>query len=162
MSKRILLYPGSFDPPTLGHFDVALRGTKLCDHLIIGINEGSDQKSYMFSSEERKKMFLSYFDKNLSIEVISYSGLTVRFAEKIGAFAILRGLRTYTDFEHEFQMAAMNKHLSKEVETIFIRTGEELAHISSTMVKGIAKVAKVEGMVSNYVESCLVERVNKV
>lgn len=158
---KILLYPGSFDPPTMGHFDVVKRGLVLCDQLVVGVAFGSSEKNFLFTDEERKTMFESYLkDLNLPVTVAVYEGLTVDFAEKIGAFGILRGLRTYSDFEHEFQMAAMNKHLKAYLETIFIRTDESLAHISSSLVKDVSVFKRISGVVSPYVEKCLADKLS--
>ncbi len=158
---RILLYPGSFDPPTVGHFDIMERGLKLCDRLVVGVSRSSSGKHGLFSDQERKLLFESYLtEKSYAVEVVIYEGLTVDLAVKLGAFAILRGLRTYSDFEHEFQMAAMNKHLNADLETIFIRTDERRAHVSSSLVKDVAIFGDVSGMVSPLVQKYLT-RLNK-
>lgn len=151
--SKILLYPGSFDPPTFGHYNIAERGLKLCEQLIIGIHKEGSTKSYMFSAEERRDMFLSYFSdaQRQRIRVDLYEGLTAEYAGKIGALGLLRGLRTNADFEFEFQMAAMNKHLNSELETVFIRTDGGLAHISSSLVKDVLRYRDIEGMVSEFV-----------
>ena len=151
--KRVLLYPGSFDPPTSGHHNIALRGLKLCKLLVIGVHKEGGTKSYMFTAEERREMFLSYFSESekQSIRVDLYEGLTAAYAEEIGAFGLLRGLRTNADFEFEFQMAAMNKHLNTQLETVFIRTDGGLAHVSSSLVKDVLRYRDVTGMVSDFV-----------
>lgn len=153
VSPRVLLYPGSFDPPTAGHHNIALRGLKFCELLVIGIHVESNSKQYMFTAEERQEMFLSYFEKSQreKIRVDLYKGLTAEYAKKIGAFGLLRGLRTNADFEFEFQMAAMNKHLNPDLETVFIRTEGGLAHVSSSLVKDVLRYRDVEGLVSDYV-----------
>jgi pantetheine-phosphate adenylyltransferase len=161
MKPKILLYPGSFDPPTVGHFDIMERGLTLCEKLIVGISRTRSGKSALFTDKERKVLFESYLtDKAYPVEVVIYEGLTVDLATKLGAFAILRGLRTYSDFEHEFQMAAMNKHLNENLETIFIRTDERRAHVSSSLVKDVALFADVSSMVSPLVQEYL-SRLNK-
>ena len=151
--RRVLLYPGSFDPPTSGHHNIALRGLKLCDLLVIGIHMESSSKSYMFTAEERREMFLSYFNEaeRQNMRVDLYEGLTAEYASKIGALGLLRGLRTNADFEFEFQMAAMNKHLNPQLETVFIRTEGGLAHVSSSLVKDVLRYRDVTGMVSDFV-----------
>jgi pantetheine-phosphate adenylyltransferase len=158
---KILLYPGSFDPPTLGHLDVVKRGCLLCEQMVIGISCDGGGKKMLFTAEERKELFESYLvDLGLSVRIDIYDELTVSYAEKIGASAILRGLRTYSDFEYEFQMAAMNRYLSSKVDTIFIRTGEDVGHISSTFVKSVAQYTSVSGMVSPVVEENLRRKFN--
>jgi len=160
-SGKILLYPGSFDPPTMGHFDIVKRGLVLCDSLVVGVTRGSSEKNFLFSDEERKIMFESYLEgSDLPVIVSVYDGLTVDYADEIGAFGILRGLRTYSDFEHEFQMAAMNKHLRENLETVFIRTDESLAHISSSLVKDVSVFKRIPGVVSPYVQKCLADKLS--
>ena len=124
--QRVLLYPGSFDPPTSGHHNIALRGLKLCKLLVIGIHMDNSTKSYMFTAEERREMFLSYFSESerQNMRVDLYEGLTAEYADKIGAFGLLRGLRTNADFEFEFQMAAMNKHLNPQLEAALKQSEE--------------------------------------
>ena len=153
IEQKVLLYPGSFDPPTLGHHNIALRGLKLCELLVVGIHVESSAKSYMFTAEERREMFLSYFNEKERecLRVDLYEGLTAEYAGKIGAFGLLRGLRTNADFEFEFQMAAMNKHLNSQLETVFIRTDGGLAHVSSSLVKDVLRYRDVTGMVSDFV-----------
>ena len=160
MSKKILLYPGSFDPPTLGHYDIVSRGLNFCDELVIGINQSSETKRYIFDFNQRKKMFESYLspEESKKIRVTTYSDLTIDLAREVGAFAILRGLRTYSDFEFEFQMAAMNKSLDPELETVFIRTDDRLAHISSSLVKEVARFSRHKNMVSPFVAKELSKR----
>ena len=151
--QGVLLYPGSFDPPTSGHHNIALRGLKLCKLLVIGIHKENSTKSYMFTAEERREMFLSYFSdtEKQYLRVDLYEGLTAEYASKTGAFGLLRGLRTNADFEFEFQMAAMNKHLNPQLETIFIRTDGGLAHVSSSLVKDVLRYRDLPGMVSDFV-----------
>ena len=151
--QGVLLYPGSFDPPTSGHHNIALRALKLCKLLVIGIHMENSTKSYMFTAEERREMFLSYFSdtERQHLRVDLYEGLTAEYASKIGAFGLLRGLRTNADFEFEFQMAAMNKHLNPQLETVFIRTDGGLAHVSSSLVKDVLRYRDVPGMVSDFV-----------
>lgn len=160
---KILLYPGSFDPPTFGHFDVVKRGCQLCEQLVIGISCDGGGKKMLFTAEERKELFASYVSNlDCAVRIDIYDGLTVTYAEKIGACAILRGLRTYSDFEYEFQMAAMNRYLSSQVDTIFIRTSEEVGHISSSFVKSVAIYTSVLGMVSPPVQKALCQKLKRL
>lgn len=164
MAKRTLLYPGSFDPPTLGHYDIMKRGLKLADRVIVGVHGGSLSKRHWFSPEERIDLFESYFspEESAKIELCVYDGLTADLAIEKGAQGILRGLRTASDFEFEFSMAAMNKHLAPGVETIFIRTDENLAHISSSLSKDVLRYRNVPGMVSELVANKIRERLEEL
>ena len=140
--KRIGLYPGTFDPVTLGHLDIVKRAVKLVDHLVIGVATGTD-KAPLFSLEERVEMWrheaAGLVKDGATIEVQSYSNtLQVDFARKVGASVIIRGLRAVSDFEYEFQMVAMNQRLSSEIETVFLMADPRHQAISSRLVKEIA------------------------
>ena len=140
--KRIGLYPGTFDPVTLGHLDIVKRAVKLVDHLVIGVASGTG-KAPLFSLEERVQMWRHEADalagKGATIEVQSYSNtLQVKFAQSVGANVIIRGLRAVSDFEYEFQMVAMNQRLNTEIETVFLMADPRHQAISSRLVKEIA------------------------
>jgi pantetheine-phosphate adenylyltransferase len=140
--KRIGLYPGTFDPVTLGHLDIVKRAVKLVDHLVIGVATGTG-KAPLFSLEERVQMWRHEADalagKGATIEVQSYSNtLQVKFAQSVGANVIIRGLRAVSDFEYEFQMVAMNQRLNTEIETVFLMADPRHQAISSRLVKEIA------------------------
>ncbi|MDA9875858.1 pantetheine-phosphate adenylyltransferase [Flavobacteriaceae bacterium] len=135
MKKAI--FPGSFDPITLGHLDIVNRGVTLFDEVIIAIGENSS-KEYMFSLEERKKFIENTFKDNPKVKVVSYQGLTTEFCKEIGVNFILRGLRNPADFEFEKAIAHTNRELSK-VETVFLLTSTQTSFISSSIVREIIR-----------------------
>lgn len=139
MSKRIGIYPGTFDPITLGHADIIRRGAKLVDELIIGVTT-NPSKNPMFSTEERFAM-VEREVKNLglnNVKVVGFNALLVKFANKMGANVIIRGLRAVADFEYEYQMAGMNQQLDEGIETVFLMADVSLQPIASKLVKEIA------------------------
>jgi len=140
--KRIGLYPGTFDPITLGHLDIIERSTKLVDHMVIGVSI-NPSKNPLFSIEERMAMVeretAHLVDEyGISIEVRSFDTLLMNFVEQIDASIIIRGLRAVSDFEYEFQMTAMNYQLNSEIETVFLMADPSLQAIASKLVKEIA------------------------
>jgi pantetheine-phosphate adenylyltransferase len=136
---RRVVYPGTFDPLTLGHIDLVERAIHLFDHVIVAISTGTG-KSPLFSVEERVSMAKDALQKYSNVEVQPFSGLLVDFFAKVNANAVLRGLRAVSDFEYEFQMAAINRKLNHSVETIFLTPAEKYTSISSTMVREVAKI----------------------
>ncbi len=137
MNHRKAIFPGSFDPITLGHYDIIERGLTLFDELVIGIGINSDKK-YMFSLEERKRFIEHTFAGEKKIKVMTYEGLTVDFCKEIGAQFILRGLRNPADFEFEKAIAHTNRHLS-EIETVFLLTSSGKSYISSSIVREVIR-----------------------
>lgn len=135
MKKAV--FPGSFDPITLGHFDIIERGVKLFDELIIAIGINADKK-YMFSLEERKSFIEEAFKGEPKIRVVTYQGLTVNFCKEQNAEFILRGLRNPADFEFEKAIAHTNRKLS-EIETVFLLTSSGKSYISSSIVRDVIK-----------------------
>lgn len=131
------IFPGSFDPITLGHYDIIQRGIGLFDELIIAIGENAD-KSYMFSLEDRMRFIREAFADEPRIKVASYRGLTVDFCKQVGAAYILRGLRNPGDFEFEKAIAHTNRKLS-EIETVFLLTGSGKSYISSSIVRDVIR-----------------------
>lgn len=131
------IFPGSFDPITLGHFDIIQRGISLFDELIIAIGENTD-KSYMFDLQHRMKFITEAFRDEPRIKVQSYSGLTVDFCRRVGADFILRGLRNPADFEFEKAIAHTNRKLS-EIETVFLLTSSGKSYISSSIVRDVIR-----------------------
>jgi len=135
---RTGVYPGTFDPITLGHMDIIRRGTKLVDRLVIGVTT-NPSKSPMFSVEERMAMVRREIASvGAAIEVVSFDSLLMDFAEREQATIILRGLRAVADFEYEYQMAGMNQQLNDRVETVFLMADVSLQPIASRLVKEIA------------------------
>ena len=140
-AKRIGLYPGTFDPVTLGHLDIIKRAVKLVDHLVIGVATNIS-KEPMFTLDERVAMVRSEAEKlaagHATIDVVPFDTLLVKFAAQVGASMIIRGLRAVSDFEYEFQMVAMNQRLNTEIETVFLMADPRHQAISSRLVKEIA------------------------
>ncbi|UCE66916.1 MAG: pantetheine-phosphate adenylyltransferase [Candidatus Zixiibacteriota bacterium] len=132
------LYPGTFDPITLGHIDIIKRARKVFDFLVIAVASNLEKKP-LFTDSERVALIRNSLDKLEGIEVTSFDGLTAKFAKSIGATAIVRGIRAFSDFEFEFQMALTNRKLQPDVETVFLTPDEKHSYISSSLVKDIAR-----------------------
>jgi len=136
--ERVGVYPGTFDPVTLGHMDIIRRGAKLVDRMVIGVTT-NPSKSPMFTVEERLAMVRrECADIDAVIEVVAFGSLLMHFAEKQGAGIIIRGLRAVADFEYEYQMAGMNQQLNDRIETVFLMADVSLQPIASRLVKEIA------------------------
>lgn len=144
---RIGIYPGSFDPITLGHLDVIERAAKLVDNLIIGVLNNSS-KQPLFSAEDRVDMIKLVTAHIPNVKVEAFEGLLVDFAKEKNANIIVRGLRAVTDFEYELQMAQTNSKISSQVDTIFLATNVKYAYLSSSVVREIAKYG---GDISHFV-----------
>ncbi|MDP4575131.1 pantetheine-phosphate adenylyltransferase [Qipengyuania sp. G39] len=157
MAERIGIYPGTFDPITLGHADILRRGSKLVDKLIIGVTT-NPSKNPMFSTEERFAMVeREIADMGLTnVEVVGFNALLVKFAQKMGANVIIRGLRAVADFEYEYQMAGMNQQLDDDVETVFLMADVSLQPIASRLVKEIAMFG---GDISPFVSKAVCDEV---
>lgn len=137
--ERIAVFPGSFDPFTVGHEYIVRTGLRLFDKIVIAIGYNSDKSSGFFPLETRKNYIEQTFAGNDNISVMTYKSLTVDFCQSINARFILRGLRTSADFEYEKSIAQVNKLLNKEIESIFILTEPELSSITSTLVRDIIR-----------------------
>lgn len=131
------LFPGSFDPITLGHFDIIKRGVQLFDEVVVAIGINADKK-YMFSLEERKAFIENAFKNESKVKVMTYKGLTIDFCKEIKAEFILRGLRNPADFEFEKAIAHTNRKLSK-IETVFLLTAASTSYISSSIVRDVIR-----------------------
>jgi pantetheine-phosphate adenylyltransferase len=138
MTQRVAVYPGTFDPITLGHMDIIRRGTHLVDSLVVGITT-NPSKSPMFSVEERLAMVKRELADIPNVQVVTFNSLLMDFAESQGASVILRGLRAVADFEYEYQMAGMNQQLNDDIETVFLMADVSLQPIASNLVKEIAR-----------------------
>ncbi|MBD1396327.1 pantetheine-phosphate adenylyltransferase [Pontibacter sp. JH31] len=134
--KKIAIFPGSFDPFTNGHLDVVLRGTRMFDEIVIAIGNNSVKNRYI-PVEKMVEIIEEIFKDQHNISVQSYKGLTAEFAHEVGANFLLRGLRNTTDFEYENTIAQANRHINKELETVFLITSPALAAISSTIIREI-------------------------
>lgn len=155
MKKAI--YPGSFDPVTLGHLDVIERSSKMVDHLIVGVLN-NNTKSPLFSVEERVNMLKDVTSHLPNVEIVSFSGLLVDFMEQNNIGVTIRGLRAVTDFEYELQMAQTNHATNPNVDTIFLTTNLKYAYLSSSIVK---EVARYGGDISKFVPDIVKEMVYK-
>jgi pantetheine-phosphate adenylyltransferase len=144
---RISVCPGTFDPVTYGHVDIIERASKLFDHVYVAVMRNPDKKP-LFSVAERVAMLDNQLSHLPNVTVESFAGLAVEYAHKKGAIAIVRGLRAVTDFEFEFKLAAMNRNLAADVETVFMMTSSEYSFISSSAIK---EVASLGGDVSKWV-----------
>ncbi len=133
MKKRIALFAGSFDPFTIGHFDVVKRGLNLFDKIVIAIGI-NDLKKPMFTAEERLQQISTFYANNPDVEVITYKGLTADIAQKVGAIALLRGIRSGADYEYERTLADTNHYLCG-IDTVLLFTAQNLSHISSGSVR---------------------------
>lgn len=139
---RIALYPGTFDPMTLGHLDIMKRASRLCDKLIIGVAINR-AKNPLFGLDERVEMVenvVAPFRERIEVEVKPFDNLLIHFVEQCGASMIVRGLRAVSDFEYEFQMAGMNDRLNPNIETVFLMADPEFQTIASRLVKEIARL----------------------
>ena len=155
----IALYPGSFDPVTLGHEDIARRTLKVVDQLIVGVAETSTQaKTPAFTVAERLELLKDVFADEPRIVCEAFSGLLVEFARRRGAGLVVRGLRAVTDFEYEFQMAQMNRELSPELEFVFLTPDAHLSFLSASIVK---EVARLGGDVSPFVSAPVLRRLKE-
>ena len=153
------MYPGTFDPITLGHEDLVRRAAVLFDNVVVAIADNPGGKELMFTTDERVAMAANVLADLNNVEVTGYAGLTVDFAHDHGLRVIIRGLRAVSDFEYEFQLANMNRHLTDDVETAFLTPTEKYMFISSTLVKEVAQLGGDVGeFVSPKVKRALMER----
>lgn len=151
------VYPGTFDPMTMGHVDLVKRASKLFDSVIIAI-ASSDSKKPMFSLEERIEIGDKIFADDPKVEVVGFSGLLVNFAKDNDANILIRGLRVVADFEYEFQLANMNRAMSPDIESVFLTPKEEYSYISSSLVKEIATMG---GDVTRFVDPVTLDALNQ-
>jgi pantetheine-phosphate adenylyltransferase len=166
MSKTAI-YPGSFDPVTNGHLDIIRRGAKVTDHLVVAVARNAG-KAPMFDIDERVALLQHEAEAiikkdaiKIKIEVVSFGGLLIDFAQSIGAGMIIRGLRAVTDFEYEFQMTGMNRRMNIDIETVFLMASEKNQFIASSMVKEIAQLGgDISGFVPKNIAAAVVKKCN--
>lgn len=157
-SNLIAIYPGSFDPITNGHLDLVERGSRLAERLIVAVLRNR-AKQPLFSVDERMEMITEAVSLFPNVEVASFEGLLVDFAASQNARVIFRGIRAVSDYEHEWQMALMNRRMQPQIETVFLMAGEEYSFISSTVVREVASLGgNISGLVPPAVERHLKRR----
>jgi pantetheine-phosphate adenylyltransferase len=158
--NRIAVYPGTFDPITLGHEDIVRRAANLFDEVIVAV-AGSTSKTTLFSLDERVALAKSVFiDAN--VKVLGFDGLLMQFVQAQGAQMVVRGLRAASDFEYEFQLAGMNRKLFPQLETLFLTPAEQYMFVSSSLVREVAKLGgDVNQFVSSTVEAAILEKLGK-
>jgi pantetheine-phosphate adenylyltransferase len=159
--NRIAVYPGTFDPITLGHEDIVRRAANLFDEVIVAV-AGSTNKRTLFSFEERVSLAQNVFKKASNIKVIGFDGLLMEFVQMQGAQMVIRGLRAASDFEYEFQLAGMNRKLFPQLETLFLTPAEQYMFVSSTLVREVATLnGDVHQFVSPTVNAAIKEKLSK-
>ncbi len=155
---RIAVYPGSFDPIHNGHIDIARRAAKIFDEVVVAVYD-MPKKTLLFDVDERVALANTCFKAFTNIQVAQFSGLVVNYAEQVGAMALIRGLRVFSDFELEFRMGLANKKLAPVLETVAIMADESHLHISSSTIREIAELGgDVSSMVPPFVDQALKER----
>ncbi len=156
-STRVAVYPGTFDPLTNGHIDLVRRAAPLFDRVIVGIAE-NPAKGPNFSLDERIQLARMALTGVSGVEIVGYRNLLAEFVRELGAGVILRGLRAVSDFEYEFQLASMNRHLIPEVETLFLTPAEQWSFISSSLVR---EVARLGGDISRFVHPAVAQALKR-
>ena len=166
MGNRIAIYPGTFDPLTLGHLDILRRAATVCDELIVGVAENTG-KNPLFTVEERIKLVQQVIENDVkndirtNIKVMGFNNLLVEFAHEQGASMIIRGLRAVSDFEYEFQMASANKRLHHSIETLFLMAAEQQHFVASRLVKEVAQYGgEIRSFVPEIVANAIAEKLN--
>jgi pantetheine-phosphate adenylyltransferase len=158
LKKVTAIYPGSFDPPTNGHLDLIERGSKIFDELVVAILRNPD-KDPLFSVGERRRMLEALTAEFHNVRVDTFDGLTVDYAAKMKASAVLRGIRALSDYEYELQMALMNRKLQPNLETVFMMPAEQYSYLSSRLVREVAKLGgSIADLVPQMVEQRLREK----
>jgi len=160
LKKVIAIYPGSFDPPTNGHLDLIARGSQIFDELIVAVLRNAE-KSPLFSLAERRLMLEALTERFKNVQVDTFDGLTVDYATKMGASAVLRGIRAISDYEYELQMALMNRKLRPDLETVFMMPAEQYSYLSSKLVREVAQLGgSIKDLVPELVEQRLKEKLD--
>jgi pantetheine-phosphate adenylyltransferase len=159
---RIAVYPGTFDPLTLGHEDLVRRAAHLFDEVIVAV-AGSTNKATLFTLEERVQLAKNVFADFSNVKVVGFSGLLMQFVQDQGAQMVIRGLRAASDFEYEFQLAGMNRKLYPQFETLFLTPSEQFMFVSSSLVREVAKLGgEVDQFVSPTVEAAILQKLNQL
>ena len=160
MKKVTAIYPGSFDPPTNGHLDLIERGSKIFDELVVAILRNAE-KTPLFSVGERRTMLEELTSDFKNVSVDTFDGLTVDYAARVKASAVLRGIRALSDYEYELQMALMNRKLRPDLETVFMMPAEQYSYLSSRLVREVARLGgDISGLVPEIVEQRLKEKLD--
>ena len=161
MSRKVAVYPGSFDPITYGHLDIINRGLKIFDEVIIAVAENPTKKA-LFTTAERVDLIREVLAGNGRAEIDTFGGLLIDYVLSRKASVIIRGLRAVSDFEYEFQIAQMNRAISQEVETLFMMTSVPFSYLSSSIVKEVSSLnGPVEGLVPPIVKKALDTKYNR-
>jgi pantetheine-phosphate adenylyltransferase len=161
MSRKIAVYPGSFDPITFGHLDIISRGLKIFDEVVIAVAENPTKKA-LFTTEERVDLIREVLSGNGRAIVDTFGGLLIDYVLAKGATVIIRGLRAVSDFEYEFQIAQMNRAISQEVETLFMMTSIPFSYLSSSIVKEVSSLnGPIDGLVPPIVKKALDTKYNR-
>lgn len=156
------IYPGTFDPITLGHIDIVSRASAMFDHVLLAI-ASSQRKSPMFTLDERIKLAREVTQHLGNVEVIGFSELMANFAKKHGANILIRGVRSVGDFEYEWQLANMNRHFVPELETVFLLPSQSLSFVSSSLIKDVAlHDGDVSAFLPAAVEQAMLKKLNKI
>lgn len=157
MNNQLAIYPGTFDPLTRGHEDLARRCAKMFERVIVGVADSSSKRP-LFNLEERVELAREVLADLPNVQVLGFSGLLIDFVRQHDSHIIVRGLRAVSDFEYEFQMAGMNRRLYPDVETLFLTPGEEFMFLSASIVREIGLLG---GDVSTFVQPVVAERIRK-
>jgi pantetheine-phosphate adenylyltransferase len=158
MSERTAVFPGTFDPFTNGHLDLTRRAARVFDRVVVAVAD-SPAKGALFPIEERAEMIRGVVKSMRRVEVVTFSDLVVECARRVGAQVMIRGLRAVSDFEFEFQMALMNRRLSRSLEVTFLMPSQQYTYLNSTLVKEIARLGgPIRGLVPRLVEQRLLAR----
>jgi pantetheine-phosphate adenylyltransferase len=156
--RRLAVFPGSFDPLTNGHVDIIMRSSQLFERVVVAVLVNVDKKA-LFTADERVATIREVFHDHPQVEVDTFDGLLVQYGRRRGSRAIVRGLRAVSDFEYEFQMALMNRHLEPGLETVFMMPAEQYTYLSSRLIKEVFQLGgSVQGLVPPAVERRLREK----
>jgi pantetheine-phosphate adenylyltransferase len=159
---RIAICPGSFDPATMGHLDIIHRSAKLFDKVIVVVMSNYNKTNYSFTAEERVQLLERCTADIENVEIDTYDGLLVDYAKKVGAVAVVKGLRAVSDFEYEFQQALTNKNLYPELETVFVTTQAENMFLSSSVVKQVCSLGgDITPFVPEQIRDDIIKRIRR-